>query len=266
MADTQCDEVTMRIRVASYNIRKAIGRDARRNPERILDLVASLDADIVALQEADYRFNQRRAIFDAVKIHERTGLRLAALDHDEPGLGWHGNVVLIGDRIDVRQTRCLELPGLEPRGAVLADLTAGDRPLRMIATHLGLLARYRYRQSQALLAAAELNAERATIIVGDFNGWGRTPNSLSLFEQEMSLTPTGPSYPSRRPLTALDRIYHNDRLALTDCAVLANGLARVASDHLPIWAEFEFGGDRNPLSTGKMALGPEMSGIGGEGP
>ncbi|MGE3746289.1 MAG: endonuclease/exonuclease/phosphatase family protein, partial [Sphingomonadaceae bacterium] len=45
--------------VASYNIRKAIGLDRRRRPERILDVIAELDADIVALQEADRRFGAR---------------------------------------------------------------------------------------------------------------------------------------------------------------------------------------------------------------
>lgn len=95
---------------------------------------------------------------------------------------------------------------------------------------------------------------------------GGALNSLSLFEKEMSLTPTGPSYPSRRPLTPLDRIYHNDRLALTDCAVIADRIARIASDHLPIWAEFEISGDRNPLSTGQAATGVEMSAFGGDAP
>ncbi len=48
-------------RVATYNIRKAIGTDRRRSPERILDVLAELDADVVALQEADRRFGPRLA-------------------------------------------------------------------------------------------------------------------------------------------------------------------------------------------------------------
>ena len=41
------------IRVASYNIRKAVGLDRRRDPERILAILNELGADVVALQEAD---------------------------------------------------------------------------------------------------------------------------------------------------------------------------------------------------------------------
>src|SRR6476660_6044157 len=47
------------ITVASYNMRKAIGLDRKRNPHRVLDVLHEIDADIVALQEADKRFGGR---------------------------------------------------------------------------------------------------------------------------------------------------------------------------------------------------------------
>src|SRR4051794_4950779 len=47
------------ITVASYNMRKAIGTDRRRNPQRVLDVLHEIDADVVALQEADKRFGGR---------------------------------------------------------------------------------------------------------------------------------------------------------------------------------------------------------------
>lgn len=49
------------LRVASYNIRKAIGTDRRRSPERVLEVLGELDADVIALQEADRRFGVRSA-------------------------------------------------------------------------------------------------------------------------------------------------------------------------------------------------------------
>ena len=48
------------IRVASYNMRKAIGTDRRRRPERTLEVLNELDADVIALQEADRRFGSPR--------------------------------------------------------------------------------------------------------------------------------------------------------------------------------------------------------------
>src|SRR3546814_17047117 len=49
------------IKVASYNMRKALGTDRRRNPERILEVLNEIDADVIALQEADRRFGPRIA-------------------------------------------------------------------------------------------------------------------------------------------------------------------------------------------------------------
>ena len=47
------------ITVASYNMRKAIGTDRRRDPQRVLDVLREIGADVVALQEADKRFGGR---------------------------------------------------------------------------------------------------------------------------------------------------------------------------------------------------------------
>ena len=47
------------LKVASYNIHKGIGLDRLRRPDRIVDVLCELDADIIALQEADRRFGAR---------------------------------------------------------------------------------------------------------------------------------------------------------------------------------------------------------------
>src|SRR5512146_371914 len=47
------------ITVASYNMRKAIGTDRRRRPDRVLHVLQEIDADVVALQEADKRIGGR---------------------------------------------------------------------------------------------------------------------------------------------------------------------------------------------------------------
>ena len=49
----------MTLRFASYNIHKAVGLDGRRDPERILTVLKEVDADVIALQEADRRFGRR---------------------------------------------------------------------------------------------------------------------------------------------------------------------------------------------------------------
>ena len=50
------------IKVASYNIHKGIGLDRRRNPERVVEVLREIDADVIALQEADRRFGTRACV------------------------------------------------------------------------------------------------------------------------------------------------------------------------------------------------------------
>ncbi len=49
----------MQLRFASYNIHKAVGLDRKRDPERIMSVLREVDADIIALQEADLRVGTR---------------------------------------------------------------------------------------------------------------------------------------------------------------------------------------------------------------
>jgi endonuclease/exonuclease/phosphatase family metal-dependent hydrolase len=42
-----------RLRIASYNVHRAIGGDRRTDPQRILKVVRELDADVIALQEVE---------------------------------------------------------------------------------------------------------------------------------------------------------------------------------------------------------------------
>ena len=60
------------IRVASYNMRKAIGTDRRRRPERTLEVLCELDADVIALQEADRRFGSRASALPLTMIEEHS--------------------------------------------------------------------------------------------------------------------------------------------------------------------------------------------------
>ena len=49
-------------KVASYNIHKAVGLDRRRDPDRVVAVLRELDADIIALQEADLRTGTRASV------------------------------------------------------------------------------------------------------------------------------------------------------------------------------------------------------------
>ena len=75
------------ILVASYNIRKAIGTDRRRRPERIFDVLGELDADVVALQEADRRFGARHSALPGTLLGEHATYKPVPFDVRPGSLG-----------------------------------------------------------------------------------------------------------------------------------------------------------------------------------
>src|SRR5690348_8484454 len=110
------------VRLASYNIRKAIGTDRRRRPERIIEVLNEVDADIVALQEADRRFGSRQSAIPPHLLDEHSDLKIVPLSARELSMGWHGNAILVRKNVEVHHCDMLHLPSLEPRGAVMAEI------------------------------------------------------------------------------------------------------------------------------------------------
>ena len=249
------------ITVASYNMRKAIGIDRRRNPDRVLAVLQEIDADIVALQEADKRFGTRasavpHALIDSHGLykpvhfgvrHKRKleGVRKHAdriLKVNTRNIGWHGNAILVKPHIGVLDCAVLELPTLEPRGAVIAELMIGDKPLRVVGMHLDLSGLWRKRQMRAILDAIARRPNRMpTVLMGDTNEWRTEAGCLREIEPEFHLAPTGASFHARHPVAALDRIIVHKDLNIEAAGVHMSPAARRASDHLPIWARISNG-------------------------
>jgi endonuclease/exonuclease/phosphatase family metal-dependent hydrolase len=226
------------IRVASYNIHKCVGTDRRRDPARILKVLSEINADVVALQEADLRFGERAGLLDLAALQAEAGLVPVPIAGGGKNHGWHGNVVLVREAV-VHDTRQIRLPGVEPRGALVVDMEAKALPLRVIATHLGLLRRSREQQVAKVLEAAQDARERTVLLMGDLNEWriGRRSGLSGLGSIFGSVESFVPSFPSRYPLLALDRILCHPRQQLRNIAVHSTPLSRVASDHLPITAD-----------------------------
>ena len=86
------------------------------------------------------------------------------------GHGWHGNLVLVREGA-VRELHQIRLPGLEPRGALVADIDLVVGPVRVVAAHLGLLRQSRLLQVEALLAHAGASTGRPVVLMGDMNEW-----------------------------------------------------------------------------------------------
>lgn len=227
------------IKVASYNIRKAIGTDRLRRPERTLDVLAEIDADIVALQEADRRFGAKVAALPPALIESETPYRAVALCPRPGGIGWHGNAILVRRDAEVLTCAHIELPTLEPRGAVLAEIRTHGIRIRVVAMHLDLSGLWRRRQARAIIDAVAERRPLPTVLMGDLNEWSLHGGCLRDFAHDFRMAPTAPSFHARRPVARLDRIMADRSLHITGCGVHHSIKARRASDHLPIWARVE---------------------------
>ena len=224
-----------KLHLASWNIRKCVGLDRRRDPGRVARVLSGIGADVVALQEADRRLGRRPAALPRWLLEAETDYQPVEAATHEISLGWHGNAILLGPDITCQELHTLHLPGVEPRGAIVADIAGKGARLRVVAVHLGLLRRSRHLQFNAIRAHLETLRDRPTVILGDFNEWSDAQGLEGLHDYDVCAP--GHTFHSARPVAALDRFAVGEGVELRDAAVIETPMTRVASDHLPIEAK-----------------------------
>lgn len=228
------------MRVASYNIHKCRGTDGRVRPDRIVAVLAEIRPELIALQEVDHRFGKRMGLLDVEAVKREAGLIMLAQSDAPHGHGWHGNALLVAREPRSYRRLRIQLPGVEPRGAIVAEVDLGDGPFRVIAAHFGLLRSSRISQAHALLRTFAQLAPMPTILLGDLNEWRRRRrSSLNVFEPIFAGPKPLASFPSRRPIFPLDRIMGWPRGLVAELAVHDTPLSRKASDHLPLTARID---------------------------
>lgn len=212
-------------------MRKTRGLDGRRDPGRVLDVINGLDAQVVALQEADNRLGERPAALCPRLIEDNTDFRDVPVATSEVSLGWHGNAVLVHKSKAVTGVTRIDLPGLERRGAVRVHFADGRV---LVATHLGLLRSSRRQQLERIRYA--LGQIECAVIVGDFNEW-RSSHGLAPLAARYDVLSPGRSFHAARPVAGLDRLAHTRDQGVRDAGVDQSLLPSRASIHLPIWAD-----------------------------
>jgi endonuclease/exonuclease/phosphatase family metal-dependent hydrolase len=222
-----------RVTVASYNIHLGIGTDGSFEPARIAAVIRELEADVIALQEVGLGspgFNMLQYLRDACGMDAIAGPTLVAKHGD------YGNAVLTRFRTTKVRRLDLTVPHREPRGALDIELDCHGRPLRMLATHLGLRPGERRSQIKKLLTHIRETSALPVILIGDLNEWFLWGRPVRWLRQHFNRTPSPATFPSSRPLFALDRVWVQPLSRLKSVAVHLSARARVASDHLPLKA------------------------------
>jgi len=242
-------KLPVRFRLITYNIHKGIGGvDRRYRPKRIIETLARYRPDIVLLQEVDdrvprsHRDCQVDLLGDALGFRHRVFQRNVKLRE-----GAYGNAIL--SRFPLSDVRHVDLtvPLKKRRRALVAHcrlhVNEHTRRLLICTLHLGLAAFERTVQLRRLLRSGVLvytHRHTPVIVAGDFNDVYGTLGKRMLrragFEPAVRRVKT---FPAALPLRPLDRVYFRGDLTLVRSFASRTVVARQASDHLPIIAEFE---------------------------
>lgn len=221
------------LEVATYNVHQWIGRDGRRDPDRVVKVIHELQSDIIALQEVTLPLGQNDDV-DGDLLEKRTGRRTVLGPTFFRGNQSFGNVILTSRPILKVRRIDLSVTAREPRGALDVLVGIDGVPVRIIAAHLGLRSQERSFQIGRLLEAASLETEVLTVIMGDFNAWFPGSAVLRKIKRLFGPSPRIGTYPARFPILPLDRIWARPAARLVDVQAHRSPLAGQASDHLPL--------------------------------
>jgi endonuclease/exonuclease/phosphatase family metal-dependent hydrolase len=231
------------LRVATYNVHGCIGLDRRRRVERVAEAVASLDADIIALQETLGPPNEQISRLAAlVGMQYCFGGSRNSPDHS------FGNAVLARRKLSlVRHSPLPRVAAHEQRSALWVRVDVGV-PLDVISTHLSLDASERAMQVRHLCGTDWLSAAHAPrhrILLADMNARPRDDIHRLFGRRLRNAQPCAPqaTWPSLKPLLALDHCYVSPKMEVRSVHVPRGGQFRWASDHLPLCVDIELAHD-----------------------
>ena len=249
MDEQREQSISRTLRVITYNVHSCIGID------RIAEVIAAARPDLVALQELDVGRARTGGLDQAHRIAELLSMQrhfFAALEVEEER---YGDAIL--SRWPISLVRAEPLPGLvglpvrlrpEPRGAIWVEVDWAGTAVQCINTHLGLRAKERWLQVQALLGPRWLGTARQrgpVLLCGDLNAvaYSRVCRKLSesLNDAQLSIDGHNPrrTFRSRYPLLRIDHVYTSPELIACRVEVPNDALARVASDHLPLVVDLQ---------------------------
>lgn len=239
------------MRLVTYNVHSCVGTDRKLDAERVAGVLAALEPDIVCLQELDVGrartggVDQAGTIARHLQMHSRFHPAMTVEQEQ------YGDAILTALPHRVVKAGALptiNLPGLEPRGALWLDVDIDGTTVQIINTHLGLVPREQRAQAAALLGPDWLGAALGRgplMVAGDFNApvgssvyraFRRRLGDAQLMTENFRAVAT---FPSAFPILRIDHVFVTPELKVRRVGVADGMAARRASDHLPLIVDFE---------------------------
>ena len=246
----------MKFKIVSYNIHRAIGLDRRFKPERIIEILRDIDADIVLLQEVDCGVPRSRELNLAQVLADNCAYKYHQLGLNvQLRKGHYGNATLSRFPIVAQRNINLTIDNKKARGCQFTQIQLKNKKIDFFNLHLGLSAKERQKQAGLLFHSSEYrqnctakSTPTPCIIAGDFNDWRSLLRALFIAGMDFKCatdrtTETGEvalkTFPSFAPRGGLDRIYYKNGLKVVNVKRYSKKMAKIASDHLPVIIEFE---------------------------
>lgn len=221
------------VRVMTWNIHGALGRNPRFDLKRVVELILRADPDIIALQEVDSRHAREGNAFALLQEQLGShGVGAASIVTED---GEYGQLLISRWPLHETNIRDISYGEREPRRAICTRVVTPFGDLHALATHLGLSIRERRSQARALLDM--IGDATPCVALGDFNDWFWPGSVRSVLRSALPGRSRGRTFPSWCPLLRLDRIYCRPRAALA--RTWTDGQARHISDHLPVIGDVE---------------------------
>jgi endonuclease/exonuclease/phosphatase family metal-dependent hydrolase len=250
------DQPPIPVRLVTFNTHHGVGEDSRHDLPRLAKVLASVDADVICLQEVDRHFGERSEDVDqALLLSRALDMQLAwGPAIDEPGAAGqsrqYGNALL--SKLPLLVSDVHRLPGGgEPRSALRTMLELDGGTLWVTATHLTTRSPEERGEQVAALAGLHTGEMAAGVLVGDFNAGPDAPELAGLrgrFADAWELAEDrddqagwrfwqrdeGHTHPARAPHRRIDQVWVSSGVGVAAAQVLD---AARASDHLPLMVD-----------------------------
>lgn len=242
--------MSSKLRIVTWNIHKGIGTDRAYRLDRVIQVLRRLDADVACLQEVDEGVPRSSMERQGQRMARELGYPYAALGLNvKVRNGAYGNLTL--SRFPLEDVHNVDLtirPKKRRSGLVTRVRTGPPHGWLLVNVHLGLLNIERRMQMRRLLSHLFEGArsDQPLVIAGDWNAWGKRFVRSVMKEWGFHLARSNHhpesgehTWPSRRPVVALDKILYRDPIRCHHVGSVLDDVTRVTSDHLPLMVELE---------------------------
>lgn len=228
------DSSSITLKIASYNVRNAKGMDNRVDFDRTAEVIKSINADAIAIQELDSATNRSNGLVVLNELAKRTDMIASYNASIEFDGGKYGNGILTKEQ--PLKVEAIALPGREEkRSLLIVEL----QHYVVCCTHLSLNEEDRGESMKLIQQQTDKYQLKPLFLAGDLNALPNADEIKDLSSSWILLSDsTQATYPSDTPTEVIDYIFMKSNSQFSH--IVKNGATvnePMASDHRPLWVE-----------------------------